>query len=271
VRVLRPLPVTVVAVAILLASCTGDPSAERNPIPSPTSSEQPATAETWLTRAQAALRDAAAVRISSQAEVAQGAQVSTQRWRSLWSSKPTWIAATKYPAQPGVNVKSYGYSWRYWPGHLESRFIVSNRPPTPWGAMSINQARTFGPPGLTVDNVDVYPVAIVMLATAVDVVATSDGAVIVANAPTSVSDAWFGTADLLAANGWSGAAEGGDTEIGIFVDAHGFPFKVSYTGDDVELSKDIPPYMRQNLAMSGVTTYYRRLTATPRRLQAAGG
>jgi hypothetical protein len=95
-----------------------------------------------------------------------------------------------------------------------------------------------------------------MLATPVKAFGGSDGAVIIAKVPTRLADAWFGAEELLDANGWPGVLDGGVTEIRVFVDDGGFPFKVSYSGADMELRSEVSAYMKDNLAVSQLTAYY---------------
>ena len=254
---------TVLVGALMLGGCTdtAQPDAAASPESSSVQSTASSTAaaghqadpEALLSSAQAALRDAEAVRVSSRGLVARDTDVTTANWHGVWSSNPqTWLADSTIHAAPGIR---YTLELRYREGVLEQRTARGTVPSK--GAWYPNRAKWIG---TTPDGLPNYPVAVVLDATAVDAIALSQGAIIRAEVPNKVADQWFGITGLLDASGLPRVLNGGTTKVAITVDETGFPVKVAYSGDDMELTSDVPDYMLQNMAVSQLTAYYRPTT-----------
>jgi len=253
----------VLASVLGLGGCTG--SAQPDTAPSPdNSSSRPTSSSTTaagqesdpaalLSAAQAALRKAEAVRVSSRGLVARDTDVTTSNWHAVWSSDPqTWLADSTIHARPGIR---YTLELRYREGVLEQRTAGGTVPSD--GAWYPNRAKWIG---TTPDGLPNYPVAVVLGATAIDAIPMTEGTILKAEVPNEVADQWFGVTALPNASGLPRVLEGGTTQVAITVDRTGFPVKVAYSGDDMELTSDVPDYMRQNMAESQLTVYYRPTT-----------
>ncbi|MFL6179686.1 MAG: hypothetical protein ACJ74E_07540 [Actinomycetes bacterium] len=249
---------------LALGACTdtGGPDAAPGPrnssVQSTDAAAEQADPDALLSAAQAALRDAEAVRVSSLGLVARDTDVTTTRWRAVWSSDPqVWLAASTYHGVPG---KRYTHQWRYRRGDLEQRFTLGQAPVSAWYPSS---ARSIG-----IDRGDVrdYPVAVLLRATAVDAIPLGEGAIIRAEVPNHLADRRFGVTGLLNESGLPRVLRGGTTEVDITIDASGFPVKAAYSGDDMELTSDVPDYMLENMAASQLTAYYKPI-ALPENLQ----
>ncbi len=253
----------VLASVLVLGGCTAAAQPDAAPSPEssssrPTSSSttaagQESDPEALLSAAQAALRDAEAVRVSSRGLVARDTDVTTSNWHALWSSNPqTWLADSTIHAAPGIR---YTLELRYREGVLEQRTARGTVPSD--GAWYSNRAKWIG---TTPDGLPSYPVAVVLDATAFEAIPLSQGAIIRAEVPNKVADRWFGVTELLDASGLPRVLKGGTTQVAITVDETGFPVKLAYSGDDMELTSDVPDYMLQNMAVSQLTAYYRPTT-----------
>jgi len=241
---------------------SGDPS-------SGTGTDEP-DPDALLADAQEALRAADAVRVSSQSFLVQGDKTTTKKYHAIWSGRQAaWIAGFTLQPPPGSGYKPYKPEWRYLDGTVSIRFRLGSEPPEPWSEIRSGFTAESQLPGAEQGNPADYPVVVMMQASAVDAVSMSDGSIIKADVPNAVADMWFGATDFLATNGLPGVLDGGTTEISIRVDDSGFPTTVTYTGDDLELTSEVPDYMEQNLAASQVTVYYSP-TDLPRELQSRG-
>lgn len=243
------------------------PSISESSDPSASPSTEQPDAEALLAEAQTALRDADAVRISSRSSVVQGSDSTTQTWHGVWSYKPqAWMAGTSYRVNPGRGPsKRYSIQCRYLDGTLVTRSKFGAADYYSWNRAGNHPTGGPRPPGMDREHVANYPVAVLIVATAIDAVSNSEGAIIRAEVPNSVADVWLDAKELLDANGLPGALTDGSTEITITVDESGFPVKVTYSGDDMELTSEIPDYMWENLSASGLTAYYSP-TELPRQL-----
>ena len=74
------------------------------------------------------------------------------------------------------------------------------------------------------------------------------------------------TSPIESESGLPRVLRGGTTEVDITIDASGFPVKAAYSGDDMELTSDVPDYMLENMAASQLTAYYKPI-ALPENLQ----